>query len=57
MEASTHEIAAPGVSAPANTAVRAGSSDSTLLAMVFLGGVLGYIGIGVGVYALVAAYL
>ena len=57
MEASTHEIAAPGVSAPANTAVRAGSSDSTLLVMVFLGGVLGYIGIGVGVYALVAAYL
>jgi hypothetical protein len=56
MEASTHEAAAPGVSAPTNTAVLRGSSDWPLLAMVFLLGALGYIGIGVGVYALVAAY-
>ena len=57
MEASTHGVAAPGVSAPANTAVQGGSSDWLLLAMVFLGGALGYLGIGVGVYALVAAHL
>ena len=57
MEASTHEVAAPGVSDSANTAVQVGSSDWPLLAMVFLGGALGYIGIGVGVYALVAAHL
>ncbi len=57
MEASTHEVAAPGVSASANTAVQGGSSDWPLLAMVLLGGALVYFGIGVGVYALVAAHL
>ena len=57
MEASTHEVGAPGVSASANTAVQGGSSDWPLLAMVLLGGALGYIGIGVGVYAVVAAHV
>jgi len=57
MEDSTHEVAVPGVSASANTAVSRGSSDWFLLAMLFLGGALAYIGIGVGVYFLVAAHL
>jgi hypothetical protein len=52
---STHEIAAPGASAPANTCGR--RSRLARLAMVFLIGVLGYSAIGIDVYALLAAYL
>jgi hypothetical protein len=53
---STHEIAAPGAPAPANTTV-GGVRDWPPLAMVFLIGVLGYTAIGIAVYALLAAYL
>lgn len=57
MEASTHEVAGPGVSASSDTAVSRASSDSDwlLLTTIFLVGALGYIGIGVGVYFLVTA--